>query len=375
MNTVWRNRWSAGLIWLAAACLGPALVASAPAAQAEMSARVASAQAIPFTRAEVESRDGQTFTVAWSAPGGGAIEVYARTTPGPSPEARLVGRGGANGQVTVIGLPSADRWYFELRPRRGGALVTADHSLHLKTAPNFRDVGGYRTRDGRWVRMGLVYRSDQLDRLSDADLARIARLAPGLIVDLRTEAERKQGPDRLAPGAAPMVADVIAGAPSNGAAFSKVNSPEAAAAFLTDTTRMFVSLPSAKDAYSRLFAQLQTPDVTVYHCTAGKDRTGWATAVLLTALGVPRETVMADYLASNGYLADKNRAMFSRLPPATAANLEPVMTVRAAYLEAAFAEVDKRYGSFDRYLRDGLGLDRAALNRLRGRFLAGAPQG
>ena len=375
MNTVWRNRWSAGLIWLAAACLGPALVASAPAAQAEMSGRAASAQAIPFARADVESRDGQVFTIAWSAPGAGAVEVYARTTPGPNAQARLVGRGGANGQVTVVGLPSADRWYFELRPRHGGALVTADHSLHLKTAPNFRDVGGYRTRDGRWVRMGLAYRSDQLDRLSDADLARIARLSPAVVVDLRTQGERRGGPDRLPPGASPMVADVLADAAVGGGAAPNLSSPEAGVAFLSDTTRQFVSLPSAKDAYSRLFARLQSPDVAVYHCTSGKDRTGWATAVLLTALGVPRDTVIADYLASNGYLVEKNKAMFSKLPPATAANLEPVMTVRAAYLEAAFAEVDKRYGSFDRYLHDGLGLDRAAVERLRAKFLAGAPQG
>jgi protein-tyrosine phosphatase len=112
----------------------------------------------------------------------------------------------------------------------------------------------------------------------------------------------------------------------------------------------------------------------VYHCSAGKDRTGWATAVLLTALGASRETVMADYLASNGYLVEKNKAMFSAMPAATAAKLQPVFTVRAAYLQAAFDEVDRRYGSFDHYLGEGLGLDDAALARLRARFLAGAPQ-
>ena len=371
MNLVWRNRWGAGLFWLAAVCPAPALLAAARPVRAEAAGAVASAQAIPFTRAEVESRDGQRVAVAWSAAGGGPVDVYARTTPaGPDPQARLVGHGGANGQITVAGLPVGERWYFELRPRRGGSLIIADRSLHLKTAPNFRDVGGYRTRDGHWVRMGLAYRSDQLDRLNDADLAVIARLAPTLIVDLRTQGERRAA-DRLAPGAAPMIADVLADQPVNNSAFSKLDSPEAGVKALTEANRMFVSLPSAKDAYSRLFTRLQSPDVAVYHCTSGKDRTGWATAVLLTALGVPREAVIADYLASNGYLVEKNRAMFAALPPATAANLEPVMTVRAAYLEAAFAEVDKRYGSFDRYLREGLGLDRAALERLRAKFLAG----
>ena len=100
--------------------------------------------------------------------------------------------------------------------------------------------------------------------------------------------------------------------------------------------------------------------------------------MILTLLGVPRETVMADYLASNDYLRAKNDAtiaMLGKLPtPIARENLEPVLGVRAAYIEAAFAEVDKRYGSFDRYVREGLGLDDAAIDRLRTTLLAGTPQ-
>ncbi|HEX4181216.1 MAG TPA: tyrosine-protein phosphatase [Caulobacteraceae bacterium] len=361
-----------GLALIAAAVFGWGLAPMGPAVAEPAAAR---ARAIPFTQAEVTSTDGRVFTVTWTAPArAGEVRVFARATPAASgAEGRLVGQGGADGHVTVSGLPAADRWYFELRPAHGASLVTADRGLHLPTAPNFRDVGGYRTADGRWVRMGLAYRSDQLDRLSDADLAKLARLAPALVVDLRTDAERARGLDRTPPGAEHMIADVAADAPPSG--LSKISSPDEAAAFLVRANRQFVSLPSAKDAYSRLFARLQAPSgAAVYHCSAGKDRTGWATAVLLTALGVPRQTVMADYLASNGYLVEKNRAMFSAMPPATAANLEPVFTVRAAYLNAAFEEVDRRYGSFDRYLKDGLGLDDAALARLRARFLMGAPE-
>ncbi len=335
-------------------------------------------QSIPFTQAEVTSPDGgHAFVIAWAAPAAaGSVQVFARTSPsavGPEGTGRLVGRAGAVGHIAVADLPSADRWYFELRPRHGAPLVTAERSLHMATAPNFRDVGGYRTADGRWVRMGLVYRSDELDRLSEVDLARIGRLAPALVVDLRTQPERSRGPDRLPAGAEPMVADVAADAPP-GQGIAKISTAGEAADFLVLANQQFVSLPSAKDAYTRLFARLQAPTgAVVYHCSAGKDRTGWATAVLLTALGVPRETVMADYMASNGYLVEKNRAMFSAMPAATAAKLEPVFTVRAAYLNAAFDEVDKRYGSFDRYLKEGLGLNDAALARLRVRFLAGAP--
>jgi protein-tyrosine phosphatase len=356
----------------AAALSGLALAPTRPAFARSAGAPI---QAIPFTQAEVTSPDaGKTFVVAWTAPAGaGAVRVFAQSSPNPGAPRQQVGQGSATGRIQVSGLAPADRWYFDLRPAHGADLITADRSLHLATAPNFRDVGGYRTKDGRWVRMGLVYRSDQLDKLSDADLARIGRLAPSLVVDLRTAAERTHGPDRMPSGAEHLIADVAADAPPMGG-ISKISSPNDAADFLVKANQQFVSLPSARDAYSRLFARFQSEaGPEVYHCSAGKDRTGWASAVLLTALGVPRETVMADYLASNDYLVEKNRAMFSAMPPKMATNLEPVFTVRAAYLDAAFDEVDKRYGSFDRYLKDGLGLDDAALARLRARFLTGAP--
>jgi protein-tyrosine phosphatase len=366
-----RRRLSAlaALLMAAAASAGLQVLtaAAAPAAAVQNAA-------IPFSAAEATSLDGRTFTLDWTAPAGsGVTSVYARTSASAEGPGRSVGRAGPHGHLVVSGLPAADRWYFELRPAAGAPLVIAERSLHLPTAPNFRDVGGYRTRDGRWVKMGLAYRSDELDLLSDADLARVEGLTPGLVVDLRTASERQKGPDRTPAGATPMVADVLADAPAATAAIGQIKAPEDAANLLVKVNRQFISLPSAGDAYQRLFAGLGSAStVTVYHCTAGKDRTGWASAVLLTALGVPRATVMADYLLSNTYLAEKNRAQLSKLPAATAANLEPAFTVRPAYLDAAFAEVDRRYGSFDRYLKNGLGLDQAALDRLRSRFLAGA---
>ena len=368
---------------LAALAVAAILSLAGSAAVAQPRLAIAPAQSaprerpIPFTRAEVSSSDGRQFVISWGAASGAdPVEVYAHASPalsGPGGEARLIGRGGASGEITVADLPPAARWYFELRPRHGDALVIADRSLHLATAPNFRDIGGYRTVDGRWVRMGLAYRSDQLDHLSPGDLAVIAQLTPSLVVDLRTEKERHTGPDRLPPGAEGLVADVMADSPPNAAAILQGTDPDAGVRFLIEANRQFVSLPSARAAYASLLSRvpLATQPV-VYHCTAGKDRTGWGTAVLLTALGVPRETVIADYLASNGYLIQKNKALFAAMPPGNVARMEPVLTVRAAYLQAAFDEVDHRYGSFDRYLKDGLGVDDQALARLRARFLVGA---
>ena len=148
---------------LALTILGVSLAgAAAPVQPALARAAVATSRQIPFTAAEATSPDGgASFMIAWTAPARtGPVRVFARKSPGLGGGARLVGHGGASGHIKVSGLPAADRWYFDLKPAHGADLVTADRALHLATAPNFRDVGGYRTADGRWVRMGLVYRSE-----------------------------------------------------------------------------------------------------------------------------------------------------------------------------------------------------------------------
>lgn len=85
----------------------------------------------------------------------------------------LVAVGLGAGRVTVANLPNEPRWYFEMVPDRGDPLIIADRSLHLATAANLRDAGGYRTADGKWVRMELAYRSNGLEHLTDGELAQI----------------------------------------------------------------------------------------------------------------------------------------------------------------------------------------------------------
>lgn len=335
---------------------------------------------IPFMSATA-SADG---TISWAAPGAGRVTVYAGTDPLVSDRTKPVGQGDAAGSIRVSGLAPGKRWFFALVPDRGAPLVIADRGLHLKTIPNLRDIGGYRTTDGRWVKMGMLYRSDQLDRLSDSDLGAMGGLGLTLVADLRTASERSHEPDRVPAGAEHLVLDVVADSKGSvGGDMRQAMATIAAgkgAEMLTEANRDFVSLNSARSAYHTLLGRIGAEGAgpTLYHCTAGKDRTGWASAVILTLLGVPRETVMADYLASNDYLRAKNEAtmaMLGALPtPIARENLEPVLTVRAAYIEAAFAEVDARYGSFDRYVREGLGLDDAAVERFRTTLLTGAPQ-
>lgn len=271
-------------------------------------------------------------------------------------------------------------------PMAEGGLASAPDAaamqpLHFATAPNFRDIGGYRTQDGYIVRRGVAYRSDQLDRLSDADLQAIAVLRPAVVADLRTATERSREPDRLPPGARAVVLDVAADSTRSlggdmRQAMAQIASGQGES-LLVEANREFVTLPSARASYVALIRLMLDADgPVVFHCTAGKDRTGWASAVVLTLLGVPRATVMEDYMASNARLAEKNEATFAAIArsshPIDQAFLRPVLTVQPRYIAAAFDEVAQSYGSFDAYVRQGLGLTDAEIARLRARFLVRA---
>ncbi len=355
-------------------------------------------QPIPFTEAGAAVRvvgvepDGTniyTTHIAWQAPDGTSVTVRAGRQPGKElHDQPIVGIGGAVGNLNAA-VPLTDaggqqqRWYFELAPDHGAPLVIADRNLHLASAPNFRDAGGYRTADGKWVRMGLLFRSDQLDRLSPADLGTLHAVGIHLVCDLRTDVERKQGMDRLPEGAQPMIADV-AGGDSSSSGIAKLLSgggnPQdilgngRGIQLMIDANRQFVESASAKTAYKALFERLADPKMlpATFHCSAGKDRTGWAEAVFLSIMGVPRETIMRDYLLSNSYLKEKNAKTLAmlkgRIDPAL---LEPLFGVRPEYLQAGFDAVDKDYGSMDAYVRKGLGLSDATIQALRNIFLAG----
>jgi protein-tyrosine phosphatase len=351
--------------------------------------------AIPFTEANVtqtvDAAGAPTDAVAWAAPkSAGKVTVYAGQDPRALEDdpttGRQVGEGAATGTVDVSGLAAAPRWYFALDPAKGGTLVVADRSLHLAASPNFRDAGGYRTKDGKWVRMGVLYRSDAIDKLTDADLATLEALDVKLVCDLRTDYERGRAPDKAIPGAEDVVLDVAGNSDltkqiteailnRDAAAINTLLGDGKGAQLLTQGGRSYVSSDTAKAAYTAMFERIGDPAQVpaVYHCSGGKDRTGWASAAVLTALGVPRATVVADYLKSNDYLApgnEKTLALVSAIGIDRTV-LEPTITVSQPYLDASFAEVKAKYGTFDQYLTKGLGVTPKELASLKQEMLAG----
>ncbi|WP_069160016.1 tyrosine-protein phosphatase [Nocardia altamirensis] len=225
-----------------------------------------------------------------------------------------------------------------------------ERSLTLHGVQNARDIGGYRTVDGKTVRSGLVYRTGQLNNATPADLAELSNRQVRVVDDLRTVYERALGPDKIPAGATANWDDVIGQAP-----------PEALVSTLTggdSLYRAFITAPGANQAFASVLHDIigTTDGAVLFHCTAGKDRTGWTAAVLLTLLGVDRDTVTQDYLLSNIYR--------------NAAPNDTINGVQKSWLDTAFAQADQTYGSFDNYVREGLNLTAADITTLKTKLLA-----
>jgi protein-tyrosine phosphatase len=246
----------------------------------------------------------------------------------------------------------------------------------LEGAHNFRDFGGYATADGRRVRWGLFYRSDDLGQLTDADLSKLHALGIKLVCDFRSPEEKAEEPDRLPAEAPPALAELpIFDQSFSPAAFrEKITSGTLGDTdlrqMLIEGNRMFATryAPQYAAMFERIMQREQLP--ALVHCTAGKDRTGFAAAVVLRTLGVPLETIYEDFLLTNHYTAAEIErtlwiirlvSLFRTDPE----QVRPVLGVERAYLEAAFGAVDAQFGSFDAYRRDALGVDDAEAEAFR----------
>ncbi|PWR12707.1 protein-tyrosine-phosphatase [Micromonospora acroterricola] len=254
-------------------------------------------------------------------------------------------------------------------------------------APNARDLGGLVGADGRRVRVGRLIRTPALGRLTDEDLPVLAKLGPACVLDLRDGAEIGVAPpDRLVgeprvvhlPVHDPehpvftYVSAVLLGHDLN--AYAEL-ARQGTAGAMAEIYRWFVTGESARAGFAEAVRLAARPEnlPLVYHCSAGKDRTGWLTAILLTALGVDEATIREEYLRNNA-LTDSLRAviveaMRRRQPELDVDAVLPVLEVRPEYLDAGYREVRRVHGSFDAYLRDGLGLTDETLTALREHLL------
>lgn len=269
------------------------------------------------------------------------------------------------------------RPYFVVE-RQGVKRTIGARHLALEGAYNFRDLGGLRTQDGKSIRWGQVFRSDSLDSLTAADYERLNVIGISLVCDLRTREERQTWPTTWK-DASPMfllspVSEERNGSSRNNGLESALRSgnmslEEGRQVFEQNYARMVLESAAKFGTVLRAIASSQAP--SMFHCRGGRDRTGITAALLMQILGVPRQTILDDYVLSTVYLDQRP----TPLVPAAASNSEAdvrgaklyaeVIQLQPRYIEAVFREISKKYGTFDRYRREALQLSDADAARLK----------
>lgn len=285
-------------------------------------------------------------------------------------------------RARVSGLPHGRRHFFRLRDEYGNEVLATERKLGMEGTPNFRDFGGYRTGDGRQVKWGYLYRSGQLSALTDRDIDLLATLELDLVCDFRREEEQASDPSRLPPERAPKIASLPIVPGSNSRFIEEAQQRgdgqlafgrDAMFEFMREINRDFVE--GQQETYARMFREILAIDEARFlvHCAAGKDRTGFAAAMMLLALGVPREVVMRDYmLTSRFFLPDREIARLQAkydMEHMEAAAVRPMLEVHEDYLAMALASIDEQYDSVEHYLQSALGVGSPEIAELRRRYL------
>lgn len=240
----------------------------------------------------------------------------------------------------------------------------------LDGAANFRDLGGYSTSDGRRVRWGQLFRADALGDLSDDDLETVAGLGIKLICDFRSPLEVEEAPDRLPATNPPelLALPILDEGTFQDELRERITSGNLEGYdwenMLVDANRSFVT--DYPHRYAQMFDRITQPASlpALIHCTGGKDRAGFGSAMILRTLGVSQETVIDDFLLTNHYTAARIRQImwivrltsFFQTDPEL---LRPVLGVERRYIEAAFDQIEQSHGSFENFRRDALGMSEA----------------
>jgi protein-tyrosine phosphatase len=360
-----------------AAIAGTALVALLlPPADAAVQGSPSLPDAFTVARA---SRSASTYEVTWRSTGG-PVTVYANHDPAATRPGTVVGRGSANASIEVASgtLAPGARWYFHLTNGERSVSV-APQSLGLAHDPNLRDIGGTRTEDGRWIKEGLLFRGGAMDKLTDAEVAKLASLGVTKSIDLRTPDEITQAPDRLPAGVPTINYSILAnddpsvtwsiGGLDTAAVFRLMGYAHGQYLFIYDELG---GGPGETYGFRQFFREVLASDgaPVLYHCTAGDDRTGWATYVLMRVLGVSPQAAMRNYLASNTYNVDMLQGYTDYFESLGFTHEQSDFFLKADYIKAAEHTALTTFGSWSNYLRLGLGLTSDDVAKLKSLYLS-----
>lgn len=306
------------------------------------------------------------------------VTIFVVDTPAqPDPGASAAVEADRDG-TAIVDLPQNQRRYLALRDGGDGSFViAAERLLPLEHGSNFRDIGGYEAAGGKHVAWGRIFRSGAQPMLSESDYRLIDGLGLTTVVDLRSLEERVVVQDMIDDRTGALF---VSNDYSIKPLFAKMNRGP-------DVPRYAGSEQTLKPQFRALFQRLLADDgATLYHCSAGQDRTGIATALILSALGVDRETILADYHLSTGFRRPENE--MPKLDPADypgnpivayyaasqaqpgGPKAEPLYTADGrSHLAMFLTYLDERYGGVEAYLQSELGIGPDAIRKLQQTYL------
>jgi protein-tyrosine phosphatase len=355
------------------AAAGGGVLAFAPAAFAKAA----------FMDAQASRTGGDAVRIAWTAQQR-PVSILMSSDPDASRQKMSVLKTGLSGASADLAAPVSPRPYFLLSTPDGAQVRVAERLLPLQGGRNFRDLGGYRAADGRQVRWGRFYRSGVMSGLSEADMNYLSALGVKVICDLRSNEERTHEPNPFIKAGGPVVAatDYEMSASSALAGLGKVTTREAAIDAFAAAYVQFTEVLTPQ--YTDMFARLKRGDAPLaFNCSAGKDRTGVAAALILSVLDVPRETILADYGLSQvytppaTYMKEASKAKsagfsqaqaqaFMRMPPEV---IEVMLGSDPAVMRKALATIDTQFGGPVALVKARYGVSDADIAALRRAYL------
>lgn len=327
----------------------------------------------PQVDVSVARADNGDIELHWSRPSSSA-QIFVGTQPDAIDYTQPIARVTGENSAQVSNLDPAIRHYFGVVFDDGQRIVAAERFLPLEGAVNFRDLGGYRTADGRYVRWGKLFRSGTLSDLTQADYAYIERVGIKLVCDLRNNEEIAIEPDILPESMQYVHTLIYTDSDSMRRLRALFFDPRALSLLMLEMyTRQMIDKNARP--IGDVLRRLSNDFPALIHCTAGKDRTGITVAVLLALLGVPDTVITADYSLSNHYYESFRRVVQKALPQwlayggITIDDMRPILTANPEILQSVLDHIRQRYGSVEGYLRDAAGVDDATIARLKSNLL------
>jgi protein-tyrosine phosphatase len=314
-----------------------------------------------------------------------ATTIYVAENPDAPRSAMRQVQAGVQGGAADVSGATQPRPYYLLASRNGGVTRVAERLLPLKGGRNFRDLGGYRAAGGRQVRWGKLYRSGVMAGLTLEDMTYLRSLGLTVICDLRSPQERASEPNPFIKAGGVEVVAVDYKMPGGLGALARAKTREEAVTAFANAYIEFLDVLAPQ--YTDMFARMVHGQVPLaMNCTAGKDRTGVGSALVLSVLGVSRDTVVADYALSQVYTpasvymrqaADPAKAPATGLPPDQTkalsampnAAMQVMMGSDPDVMRQALAQVDAKFGGPVKLAKDRFGLTDAAIAHLRGTYL------